>query len=80
MQVTISDEYKPTSKELAEEIWNMQVFDQVELLYCLANIADKTDMYRQMFFINNELKEDLENYKSIITFIEKLYEYCNGKD
>lgn len=57
----------------------MPVFDQVELLYCLANIADKSDMYRQMSFINDELKEDPENYKSIITFIDKLHEYCTGK-
>ena len=56
MNVTLTGEYKPTSQELANEIWNMPVFDQVELLYCLANIADKPAMYRQMSFINDELK------------------------
>ena len=79
MNITLSGEYKPTSQELANEIWNMQVFDQVELLYCLANIADKPAMYRQISFINDELKEDPENYKSIIKFIETLHEYCTGK-
>ena len=79
MNVTLLGEYKLTSMELANEIWKMPVFDQVELLYCLANIADKSDMYRQMSFINDELKEDPENYRSIITFIEKLHEYCTGK-
>lgn len=78
MNVTLSGEYKPTSMELAEEIWYMPVFDQVELLYCLANIANKADMYRQMSFINDELREDPKNYESIITFIEKLHEYCTG--
>ena len=79
MNVTLSGEYKPTSMELANEIWEMPVFDQVELLYCLANIADKFDMYRQMSCINDEWKEDQENYKLIITFIDKLHEYCTGK-
>ena len=79
MKVILSGEYKPTSMELANEIWGMPVFDQVELLYCLANIADKFDIYRQMSFINDELKEDQENYKSIITFIDKLHKYCTGK-
>lgn len=79
MNVTLTGEYKPTSQELANEIWNMPVFDQVELLYCLANIADKPAMYRQMSFINDELKEDPGNYESIIKFIEVLHEYCSGK-
>ena len=79
MNVTLTGEYEPTSQELANEIWNMPVFDQVELLYCLANVGDKADMYRQMSYINDELKEDPENYESIIKFIEKLYEYCTGK-
>ena len=79
MNVILSGEYKPTAQELANEIWNMPVFDQVELLYCLANIGDKPAMYRQMSFINDELKEDPENYASIIKFIKKLHEYCTGK-
>ena len=78
MNVILTGEYKPMPQELANEIWNMAAFVQVELLYYLANI-DKAAMYRQMSYINDELKEDPENYESIIKFIEELYEYCTGK-
>lgn len=80
MEVTLKGEYKPSPQTIAEEIWKMDSVEQLEVLYFLANITYKPAIYRQMDSINDELKEDPENYADIINFVKDLGEYLTGKD
>lgn len=80
MEVELSGEYKPSPQAIAEEIWEMDSEEQLDLLYFLANIADKAAIYRQMVAINDELKENFENYADVVNFVKDLEEYITGKD
>ena len=49
------------------------------MMHNLEDGIDINDYSVEMSFVNDELKEDPENYASIIKFIKKLHEYCTGK-
>ena len=57
MRVTISEEYKPSPDDIANEFWNSDAERQAEILYSLALIYKYNfpDFCNQMFSVGEQL-------------------------
>ena len=57
MRVTISEEYKPSPDDIANEFWNSDAERQAEILYSLALICkyDFSNFCNQMFSVGEQL-------------------------
>ena len=83
MKVEANIEYKPTVEELAQEIWELDAEQQLNLLYELATVcADRNKILMQM----QAMREEVVSYGDLITeykyakkFIGNLNDYLNGE-
>ena len=57
MRVTISEEYKPSPDDIANEFWNSDAERQAEILYSLALICkyNFSNFCNQMFSVGEQL-------------------------
>ena len=57
MRVTISEEYKPSPDDMANEFWNSDAERQAEILYSLALICkyNFSNFCNQMFSVGEQL-------------------------
>ena len=64
MIVTISEEYKPSPDDIANEFWNSDAERQAEILYSLALICkyNFSNFCKQMFSVGDQL-DDLEDVR-----------------
>ena len=79
MRVTISEEYKPSPDDIANEFWNSDAERQAEILYSLAMIYkyDVVNFCNQMFSVGEQLDDDeradvLSCLYSIVDNIERV--------
>ena len=69
----------PTSREIADAIWNMSSVEQVDLMLALSQIYDRktSDVLMQLSYINDVINEELtwEEKQKIIHLFESIVEY-----
>ena len=74
----------PTSREIADAIWNMSSGGQADLILALSQIYDKktSDVLMQISYINDVLNEELtwEEKTKIIHLFESIVEYLKESD
>lgn len=60
MRVTISEEYKPSPADIANEFWNSDAERQACMLYSLAMIYryDLASFCNQMFYVGEQLNDE----------------------
>ena len=81
---TTTLDIKPTSREIANEIWNMNCDEQADLILALSQIYDKktSDVLMQISYINDAFNEELtwEEKTKIIYLFESIVEYFKESD
>ena len=69
----------PTSREIADAIWNMSNVGQADLMLALSQICDSktSDVLMQLSYINDVINEELtwEEKQKIIHLFESIVEY-----
>lgn len=74
----------PTSREIADAIWNMSSGGQTDLMFALSQIYDNktSDVLRQLSYINDVINEELyeEEKQKIIDLFERIVEYLKESD
>lgn len=72
MRVTISEEYKPSPDDIANEFWNSDAERQAEILYSLALICkyNFSNFCNQMFSVGEQLN-DLDDERADILYCLK---------
>ena len=70
-------EYTPSVRQIAEEIWDLDAGQQLELLLELAKIDTSYRIMMQM-----QAMRDLsdKNYSAATDFVQQLNDYMNGED
>lgn len=60
MRITISEEYKPSPDDIANEFWNSDAERQADMLYSLAMIHkyDLANFCNQMFSVGEQFDDD----------------------
>lgn len=73
-------EYTPTVHQIAEEIWELDAEQQLELLLELAKIDTSYRIMMQMQSMRDFNLESDKNYSAATDFVYRLNEYMNGED
>ena len=73
-------EYTPSVRQIAEEIWDLNAKQQLELLLELAKIDTSYRIMMQMQAMRDLNLESHKDYSAATNFVYQLNEYMNGED
>lgn len=73
-------EYTPTVHQIAEEIWDLNAGQQLELLLELAKIDTSYRIMMLMQAMRDLSIESDKNYSVATDFVQQLNKYMNGED